>query len=297
MAQRRLINKALGSSSKVLRMYKQASQFADFANFLFTLIVAHSDDWGRFRADLDTLLMTVLPAAYISNVHPQGDYEKALQLLHEENLIRLYEVQGRRYGLVLNFDREQPGLHKRSKPEYPGPDGNLEELAPETPDERRKPLKEYADSRWQEVRGCKLTSATTQKDWVQFNKMLKRTREDQAMILEALKASFDNFLVSPDHFDQKQGFAYWCTNVTKFLNPANAMLPVRMPRRIDKRPFKCMDCHDTGRLIRIRDSAGHTKSIAPWSEDAGYAAEVFSCSCGVGRNAEKQLKARPEAVN
>jgi len=40
-------------------------------------------------------------------------------------LIRFYEVGGDRYLEVVNFDREQPGLHKRTKSDYPDPPEDL----------------------------------------------------------------------------------------------------------------------------------------------------------------------------
>jgi len=56
-------------------------------------------------------------------IHPrtEEDFETVLQAMSAVGLIRFYEVSGDRYLEIVNFDREQPGLHKRTKSDYPDP--------------------------------------------------------------------------------------------------------------------------------------------------------------------------------
>lgn len=93
----------------------------DFAQALFPLIVVHADDFGRLDGDAFTIKHMVFPAS----PHSEADFETALQAMHEVGLIRLCEVEGERYVQVVNFDREQPGLNKRTSSAYPDPPGIL----------------------------------------------------------------------------------------------------------------------------------------------------------------------------
>jgi len=86
-----------------------------------------------------------------------------------------------------------------------------------TSDPRLGPLKEHCAREWKEWRGLSLTSATSQKDWVQFAAMLARTASDPACSLQALCTAFTKFASSKRPFDKRQGFAYWCTNLHVFM--------------------------------------------------------------------------------
>lgn len=281
MAQRRLINKSLGSSKKFLRLQSFAGDLTEFAQILFALIIPNTDDFGRFSGDAETAKYGVFPISTRS----LEDFEKALQCLCQAGLITLYDVEGERYLEVVNFEREQSGLHKRTKSHYPGPGGK--EPPKDPPDPRREPLMGFASEQWEAARGCKLTSATTTKDWVQFAAMLKRTKNDPVMTAALLKRSLATFLQSPDEFHQKQGFGYWCSNVTKFINPGMVLMPKRNAdtvgeSKIEPREYSCRRCQDTGRVIPILGMDG--VCIVPWSEFAeDEGREIFRCSCEAGK--------------
>jgi hypothetical protein len=51
----------------------------------------------------------------------EEDFETVLHAMSAVGLIRFYEVGGDRYLEIVNFDREQPGLHKMTKSDYPDP--------------------------------------------------------------------------------------------------------------------------------------------------------------------------------
>ena len=117
MAQRRMISKSLGYSRKFHAVNAKCGKLGDFAQALFPLIVVHADDFGRLDGDAFTIKHMVFPVS----PHSEADFETALQAMHEVGLICLYEVGGNRYVQVVNFDREQPGLNKRTSSTYPDP--------------------------------------------------------------------------------------------------------------------------------------------------------------------------------
>jgi len=117
MAQRRMISRNLGSSRKFHAVNARCGKLGDFAQALFPLIVVNADDFGRLEGDAFTVKHKVFPIS----PRTEQDFETALQAMSAVGLIRFYEVGGDRYLEVVNFDREQPGLHKRTKSDYPDP--------------------------------------------------------------------------------------------------------------------------------------------------------------------------------
>ena len=117
MAQRRMISRNLGSSRKFHAVNDKCGKLGDFAQALFPLIVVNADDFGRLEGDAFTVKHKVFPVS----PRTEEDFETVLQAMNTVGLIRFYEVRGDRYLEIVNFDREQPGLHKRTKSDYPDP--------------------------------------------------------------------------------------------------------------------------------------------------------------------------------
>ena len=117
MAQRRMISKSLGSSRKFHAVRLKCGKLGDFAQALFPLIVVSCDDFGRLEGDAFTVKHKVFPISPYS----EEEFETVLQGMNEVGLIRLYYAGPDRFLEVVNFDREQPGLHKRTKSECPLP--------------------------------------------------------------------------------------------------------------------------------------------------------------------------------
>jgi hypothetical protein len=117
MAQRRLLNRSLGTSKKYYRLNERAGKLADFCQALFALIIPNCDDHGRFCGDAFSIKLNVFPVSK----YAEADFEEALQALHDESLISLYEVGTGRFLYVHNFRREQPGIHYVAEPVYPEP--------------------------------------------------------------------------------------------------------------------------------------------------------------------------------
>ena len=112
-----MISKNLGSSRKFQAVNAKCGKLGDFAQALFPLIVVNADDFGRLDSDAFTVKHKVFPVS----PRTEEDFETVLQAMSAVGLIRFYESGGDRYLEIVNFDREQPGLHKRTKSDYPDP--------------------------------------------------------------------------------------------------------------------------------------------------------------------------------
>lgn len=124
MARGRMVSKALSTSQKFARLHDVAGKRAEFCQLLFPLLVAHADDYGRQSGDTFTVKHAVVP----TSPRKETDVAFALQCLHDVGLVVWYEVDGRKYLEIVDFDKHQSGLHKRTKEMIPGPSGNFREF-------------------------------------------------------------------------------------------------------------------------------------------------------------------------
>lgn len=115
MARGRLISKSLGSSRKFHALLKAGGRLGEFCQVLYPLIVANTDDFGRMPGDAFTVKNVVLP----SSRRLERDFEQALDVLAEVDLVDRYRVEGSIYLQVNNFDEHQPNLHKRNVSKFP----------------------------------------------------------------------------------------------------------------------------------------------------------------------------------
>jgi hypothetical protein len=137
MARARLLSRTLGASRKFASA-GQAGKLGEFAQLLYTLIIPHTDDFGRMAGDAFTVKHAVFP----TSKRREGDFETALQYLAESGLIQLYAVDGQSVLQITDFERHQGNLHKRTSshfPEPPGTSGNIPEL-PEIPGSRARKI-------------------------------------------------------------------------------------------------------------------------------------------------------------
>jgi len=112
-----MVAKSLSTSQRYGQLHAIAGPLAEFCQALFPLLVAHSDDFGRLPGDVYTVKHLVMPAT----PRPDADVGLALQRLHEVQLIQWYQVNGRKYIQIEQFDVHQPGLHKRTASAIPEP--------------------------------------------------------------------------------------------------------------------------------------------------------------------------------
>jgi hypothetical protein len=119
MARARLISRSLGSSRKFFELLHVGGDLGEFCQVLFPLLVANSDDWGRMSGDAFTVKNVVLP----SSPRSEGDFSRALDLLADVDLVDRYQIGGRVYLQIKQFEVHQANLHKRTEsriPESPG---------------------------------------------------------------------------------------------------------------------------------------------------------------------------------
>jgi len=101
---------------------------AEFCQSFYPLLIAHADDFGRLQGDEHTVKMLVIPAS----PRPLEQVSKALQHLHDCNLIVWYDHASRKLIQIVDFDEHQPGLSKRTKSKFAAPPGKFLN-APEVP--------------------------------------------------------------------------------------------------------------------------------------------------------------------
>ncbi len=115
MARGRMISKSLSTSEKFASLTDAAGPLAEFCQLLYPLIVAHADDFGRLQGDTFTIKHMCFP----SSPRSVDDFSAALAYLNHSGMIARYEVDGKRYLQIENFDQHQTGLYKRTASKFP----------------------------------------------------------------------------------------------------------------------------------------------------------------------------------
>lgn len=124
MAEKRMISKVISISEKVNILPDL------FDMLLFTWMIPHTDDFGRLVGSPVKVKALVVPMMDKTS----KDVEQSLKRLHESELIDWYEINGDKYVQVINFEKHQSGLHKRTKskfPESPNSSRKFLEIPPE----------------------------------------------------------------------------------------------------------------------------------------------------------------------
>jgi hypothetical protein len=115
VARGRMISKSLSTSEKFASLTTTAGPLAEFCQLLYPLIVAHADDFGRLQGDTFTIKHMCFPASPRS----VDEFCTALAYLHASGMLIRYEVDGKRYIQIENFDEHQTGLYKRTASKFP----------------------------------------------------------------------------------------------------------------------------------------------------------------------------------
>jgi hypothetical protein len=125
MARGRLISKSLGSSRRFAALATEAGRLGEFAQTLYPLLVAHSDDFGRLSGDSFTVKHAVFPTSR----RREQDFAAALGAMVKVGLIDGYTAEdGRLVIAIREFDTHQPGLSKRTNSRFPAPPVNFTEV-------------------------------------------------------------------------------------------------------------------------------------------------------------------------
>lgn len=127
MARGRMLSKSLSTSAKRARLHEVVPDLAEFCQALYPLLVSHSDDHGRQAGDAFTVKHVIDP----SSRRQLSEFDRALQALHDVDLIRWYAAGGRQVIQVQDFKPHQPGLTKPTPSKFPEFSGNSAEIPPE----------------------------------------------------------------------------------------------------------------------------------------------------------------------
>ncbi|MCG7406747.1 DnaD domain protein [Paenibacillus sp. ACRRX] len=141
MAEKRMISKVISISEKV-------NMLPDiFDMLLFTWMIPHTDDFGRMAGSAAKVKALVVPMLDKS----MRDVEAALGRLAASGLILWYESDGEKVLQILNFEKHQQGLHKRTKSKFPDHIPNDSGNFPGIPSElKRTELKRTEENRTEE---------------------------------------------------------------------------------------------------------------------------------------------------
>jgi len=124
-----MISKSLSTSEKFAALVEHAGPLAEFCQTLYTLLVPHTDDFGRLQGDAYTVKHVVHP----SSSRTLQEFNAGLQLLDDVALIQRYAIKHKIYIQVEHFDEHQQGLHKRTRSQFPAPPRNGSGTLPEVP--------------------------------------------------------------------------------------------------------------------------------------------------------------------
>jgi hypothetical protein len=146
MARGRLISRTLGSSRKFAALHQAAGELAEFAQTLYPLMVACSDDFGRLSGDAFSVRCAVFPSS------PRREEEFAAVLLAMESvgLLILFDAGGQQVAQIAEFESHQPGLSKRTGSKFPAPPGKSREPREIPKQEKRREEKGTEENRREE---------------------------------------------------------------------------------------------------------------------------------------------------
>lgn len=113
-----MISKSLSTSKKYAALYPLP--LGEFCQSLYPLLVAHADDFGRLEGDVFTVKHSVVPASPRTEI----EIQQALTTLDDVQLIAWYDVEGHAFVQIVDFERHQVGLHKRTASRFPRVPGN-----------------------------------------------------------------------------------------------------------------------------------------------------------------------------
>lgn len=104
--------------SKVISISEKVNMLPDiFDMLLFTWIIPHTDDFGRLAGSAAKVKALVVPMLDKS----LREVNESIQRLNDQGLILWYEAEGEKVIQIINFEKHQQGLHKRTRSKFPDP--------------------------------------------------------------------------------------------------------------------------------------------------------------------------------
>lgn len=132
-----MVSRSLSTSQKFAGLNVTAEALAEFCQLLYLMMIPHTDDFGRLQGDPFTIKHQCLPASSRST----EEFQAALNHLHQAQLITWYQVSGKQFVQITNFDPHQVGLHKRTYSQFPEIPGNSRKRREIPSEEKRTELK------------------------------------------------------------------------------------------------------------------------------------------------------------
>ncbi|WP_244964900.1 DnaD domain-containing protein [Paenibacillus barcinonensis] len=117
--------------AKIISVSDKVNDLPDiFDMLLFTWMIPHTDDFGRLPGSPSKVKGLIVP-----NLERVGkaDVKTALEHLQAAGLIQWYEVDGDSVIQIVNFEKHQTGLHKRTRSKFPDPPSDNSRQFPEVP--------------------------------------------------------------------------------------------------------------------------------------------------------------------
>lgn len=151
-----MLSRSLSTSEKFANLSAQC-ELAEFCQVLYVMLIPHTDDFGKLQGDPFTVKHQCFPAS------PRSipEFATALTALHNAELLIWYEVTGKKFIQITNFDPHQVGLSKRTKsrfpeiPEIPEVHGNSVKVS-ETPAPSEKITEIPSELNLTELKGTEL---------------------------------------------------------------------------------------------------------------------------------------------
>lgn len=119
MANRRMLSKTVSTSEKLLLLYEtlQPDGMGEFGQLLYSWLIPHADDYGRFDASPRIIKLRVMPGSD----RPIADFRKAIEAMEKVDLIKIYG-NGKKYLEIIKFEKFQTFRKDRERQEeYPSP--------------------------------------------------------------------------------------------------------------------------------------------------------------------------------
>jgi hypothetical protein len=163
-----MISRSLSTSQRFAHLFEVVPDLAEFAQSLYPLLVSHADDFGRQAGDLFTIKHKVHPASPRSH----EDFALALRAMHDVRLLVWYIAGGIDCIQIVQFEKHQTGLHKRTRSEFPKP-----------PDDSGKFPEVPGDGRSRKFPGVPLqgpgNSVATEENRTELNRTERDQNQDQ----------------------------------------------------------------------------------------------------------------------
>jgi hypothetical protein len=116
-----MLSRTLGSSVcfgvTLPKILVDRPELIEFSQALYSLLLAHADDFGRQEGNIETVRFRVFPTSH----RTEDEFGAALNALAQSELIEWYDANKQSVIAIRKWDSHQTGLHKRTKSKFPDP--------------------------------------------------------------------------------------------------------------------------------------------------------------------------------